>query len=627
MPGKRKSSLGRSTNSAIRKKQSRQNESYEERENRLENMRNRASTSRDNETNLMRGSRLENLRNRASTSRATETDLMREGRLANIRNRVSTSRVQKWKDVLNLAFNYNKSVNYLNDIGTMSVPCKFCKALKWTGESVGMCCSSGKVKLHAIQPLPQPLNSLMLKNDSKSKFFLKHIRKYNAAFQMTSFGANEIREGNFMPTFKVQGQIYHRIGSLLPVLNEQHHFLQIYFISDHDSQLNTRCQFIQNIDKQTISELQKMLHDCNSYIREFKTAIENAPCDEFKLVIRADKKPVDGHYGRFNAPNSSEVAAVIVGQNFERRDIILSSRNNNLQKVSETHRSYDCLQYPLLFCRGEDGYHLQFFEINPINGQLSKKKVSCMDYYAYRLQIRVNECNHLHYCRSLFNQYIVDMYVKVESERLLFIRLNQTKLRVENYIHLQDAINRDGNAANVGQMVILPSSFTGGPRYMHERTQDAMVYVRNFGRPDLFITFTTNPKWKEVTEALLPGQNAQDRPDIIARVFHLKVKQLIEYLTKGQMFGPHLCFLYSIEWQKRGLPHVHILLWLKNRIRPQDIDSIISAEFPNHEEDPELFDIVKSNMIHGPCGILNKTSSCMNDGKCSKKYPRKLVSY
>ncbi|UYV80670.1 hypothetical protein LAZ67_19001334 [Cordylochernes scorpioides] len=65
----------------------------------------------------------------------------------------------------------------------------------------------------------------------------------------------------------------------------------------------------------------------------------------------------------------------------------------------------------------------------------------------------------------------------VESERLSFIRRNQKKLRTENYIHLQDALRADENLANIGQIVILPSSFTGGPRYLHERTQDAMTYV------------------------------------------------------------------------------------------------------------------------------------------------------
>ena len=104
--------------------------------------------------------------------------------------------------------------------------------------------------------------------------------------------------------------------------------------------------------------------------------------------------------------------------------------------------------------------------------------------------------NHILRCRQFFHQFVVDMYAKIESERLWFIRLNQKKLRVDEYIHLRDAMANDGNADNVGQLTILPSTFTGSPRHMHEYTQDAMTYVRNYGRADLFVTFTCNPKWQ-----------------------------------------------------------------------------------------------------------------------------------
>lgn len=62
-----------------------------------------------------------------------------------------------------------------------------------------------------------------------------------------------------------------------------------------------------------------------------------------------------------------------------------------------------------------------------------------MDFYAYRIMIREKQTNHILKCGKLFHQYIVDMYAKIESERLLYIRLNQKQLRVENYIHLRDA--------------------------------------------------------------------------------------------------------------------------------------------------------------------------------------------
>ncbi|GFT76427.1 ATP-dependent DNA helicase [Trichonephila clavipes] len=167
------------------------------------------------------------------------------------------------------------------------------------------------------------------------------------------------------------------------------------------------------------------------------------PADDYAVVIRADKRPVGQHERQFNAPTIDEVAIVIVGEEFESRDIILHRRSGDIQRVSETHRSYDGLQYPILFWRGDDGYHFNIKMINPQTGEGTNKKVSAMNYYSYRLMIRQNAENHILKCRQLFHQYIVDMYAKIETERLLYIRLNQTELRSEQYIHLRDAIVND----------------------------------------------------------------------------------------------------------------------------------------------------------------------------------------
>lgn len=240
--------------------------------------------------------------------------------------------------------------------------------------------------------------------------------------------------------------------------------------------------------------------------------------------------------------------------------------------------------------------------------------------------VRENEDNHILKCRKLFHQYVVDMYVKIETERLTFIRLNQRKLRSEEYIHLRDALNADRDANNVGRLTILPATYVGSPRHMHEYAQDAMAYVREYGRPDLFITFTCNPKWIEIEELLFPGQTSIDRHDIISRVFKQKLKCLIDFIVKQRVFGETCAWMYSVEWQKRGLPHAHILIWLVEKIRPNEIDDVICAEIPDSETDPELYEIVIKHMIHGPCGNFNKESPCMVDGKCSKRYPRALTA-
>ena len=608
MPPKRKA-IGRSTPQARKKKALRASETDEQREARLETARVRNAQAFSSETLQQRDARLETVRVRIARSRRTPNAY------------------------LNLAaFRYDAIYNYSLHpsvvIGKMDKLCVYCSALKFKNETLGMCCAGGKVKLPDLHSPPEPLSTLVSGDTSQSKHFLANIRKYNSCFQMTSFGATNIVRENYMPTFKVQGQIYHRAGSLLPLPNADHKFLQIYFMGTTDEQIDQRCRFNTGTKREIVAVLQNLFTQHNELIRLFRTALEQMPGDDYKVVVRADKTPVGQHERQYNAPTIDEVAIVIVGEEFNSRDIILHRRNGDVQRVSETHRSYDGLQYPILFWQGEDGYYFNIKLRNPHTHEETNKKVSAMNYYSYRLMIRENAENHILKCRQLFHQYIVDMYAKIETERLLYIRLNQTKLRSEEYIHLRDAVVNDSNVNpnELGKMIILPATFTGSPRHMHEYAQDAMTYVRAYGRPDLFITFTCNPTWDEIKELLLTGQSSSDRHDISARVFKQKLKSLLDFIVNHHVFGETRCWMYSIEWQKRGLPHAHILIWLIEKVTPDLIDQVISAEIPDVDIDPDLFEIITKNMIHGPCGLLNNNSPCMSDGKCTKRYPRHFLA-
>ena len=97
-------------------------------------------------------------------------------------------------------------------------------------------------------------------------------------------------------------------------------------------------------------------------------------------------------------------------------------------------------------------------------------------------------------------------------------------------------------ASSVGQITILPGSFTGSPRYYYQNYQDCVAICRRFGCPDLFITFTCNALWPEIEDALsfIPRQHASDRPDIVDRVFQMKLKLLMDDIEKYDFFGPIL---------------------------------------------------------------------------------------
>jgi len=160
---------------------------------------------------------------------------------------------------------------------------------------------------------------------------------------------------------------------------------------------------------------------------------------------------------------------------------------------------------------------------------------------------------------------------------------------------------------------------------MKQLYQDAMAICRHYGRPDFFVTFTCNPKWDEITSNIPAGSSATDHPDIVSRVFSLKLKALMDELLKKHILGKTVADIFVVEFQKRGLPHAHILLIMDqdDKIRDVDgIDDIICVEIPDRNMDPDLYKVVKSNMMHGPCGPAHPNSPCMKDGKCSKRYPR-----
>ena len=105
---------------------------------------------------------------------------------------------------------------------------------------------------------------------------------------------------------------------------------------------------------------------------------------------------------------------------------------------------------------------------------------------------------------------------------------------------MQDAITAGkNNAHTVRRRLVLPASFTGGPRYMRQYFLDAMAICNPMGYPDFFITLTCNLNWPEIQEALAqqPGQHAKYRPDIIARVFRLGLKELKRDFKERNLFG------------------------------------------------------------------------------------------
>ncbi|KAK1424399.1 hypothetical protein QVD17_19728 [Tagetes erecta] len=543
------------------------------------------------------------------------------------RRAIRKQHMDKKRNINNCSTSSDNSEDYLDHGDQMEI-CPTCQAKLWKDEvlrsaqrkkknSFSFCCGYAKVMLPNMKEPPEDYKSLYSCSDTKGKHFMTKIRFFNSMFSFTSMGGNidkEVNRGKGPYVFRLGGENYHAIGSLLPNNGSKPRFSQLY-IYDTDNEISNRQAAFgksekstnsnsKRIDMEIIKQLKVMLDSHNELVKSYRMArdcFRLNPEANLKLRLIA-KRQQDGR--TYNLPTSSEVAALIVGDidsSFESRDIVVQSKSVTLQRISELHPSYLALQYPLLFPYGDDGYRINIPH-RDIPSENPPKRNTCTmrEFFCYRIQDRVGEFSLILNARS---------YEKLRS--------------------IKNQGNQDISTS--GKRVILPSSFTGGARYMLQNYLDAMSLCKWFGYPDFFITITCNPKWPEVRRFLEDKTiSAEDRPDILCRLFKMKLDSIIKDLKENSILGKVQAVVYTVEFQKRGLPHAHICLFMHadDKLPTVDqIDPLISAEIPDQNEDPLLYSLVREFMIHGPCGVHNMNCPCMVDGKCSKHFPKKYKEH
>ncbi|CAG8578066.1 26824_t:CDS:2, partial [Dentiscutata erythropus] len=258
-----------------------------------------------------------------------------------------------------------------HDMGRMDQACRHCEAKFWMLEKeqnsglaapkFPVCCASGKVKLPPLIQLPPHLLNLYISNTHLANKFQKNIRAYNSVLACISFGAkvNQQFVGQSVSNFRIHGQVYHLIRLLLPEKSNSLAFAQLYIydtVHEIENCHNTMNQ-LNELSEDILQTLQNVLDESNSYIQKFcqvRDIIQENLTTSISMIIYSDKSR---DIYRYNAPTSSEVAAIIVSDSYEinptSRDILLRLHEGNLQ-IFEFHSLYNPLHYILLFSKGDD---------------------------------------------------------------------------------------------------------------------------------------------------------------------------------------------------------------------------------------------------------------------------------
>jgi hypothetical protein len=226
----------------------------------------------------------------------------------------------------------------------------------------------------------------------------------------------------------------------------------------------------------------------------------------------------------------------------------------------------------------------------------------------------------------LLCKYLVDMHTRDIESCLIYIYNNHLRRQRQE---ATDSLLMGEEEISPNENIYLPASFLGSCRWTSEQVGDSLAIAAQCGEPTTFVTITCNPEWPEITSQLRPGQNWSDAPIVVVCVFKQKLRILLNALkTMFPNAGKPVYTIYCVEFQKRGLPHAHILIKYPTPCdTPESIDSVVSAELPDNPADREL--VEKFMLHHHPDSPEERRRYCqkqMPDGswKCRFSYPHPL---
>ena len=468
--------------------------------------------------------------------------------------------------------------------------CRTCNIVLLTGERAGFCCGPNGNRFSLIPSLPPlPAEYDIIIDDERIS---RLSRRLNLIFSFAALESTHSFPTPGNPSFVViSGRIYHRLRNNPQVRSAVRWLLYDGF------DMSSAPHNDNSIPQHWISTLRDCFLRVNPLTRSicFLHDIQTNNQDDFasaSVIIRDS--------------GAQEIAAIMCYDNtvlseITPRSLIVSRHNGRDQYIPTVSRLWEPLAYPLLFPSGTLGWGLIGSTETP-GEHYNDSDFDAPTTQIWHYRARLLREPRFQIFGRLTNEYVVDMFTRELECQLRYIRSNQNRLRALE----SDAALMGEDAVEESENVYLPASFLGSQRWVSNQIADSLAIAANYGPPTFFITFTCNSDWPEIQSQLRSGQTFTDVPVVVCRVFKQKLARLMS--TLHDMFpnaGPPLYSITSIEFQKRGLPHAHILLKYKlDCIRPEDINQVISGSLPTNPADAEL---VLRFMVHAshPEGVIN----------------------
>ncbi|KAG7429200.1 ATP-dependent DNA helicase pif1 [Fusarium oxysporum f. sp. raphani] len=484
--------------------------------------------------------------------------------------------------------------------------CAFCDALLLSTEKGGWCCSNGKRTAPKLPPYPPDFQRWL---DTTALPLSAFSRRLNYLFAFSALGVTEGFVHFGVPSdVVVAGRVYHRLLNLSSGDHSMRWFL-------YDEAARSDKALVTKVPLTAVHQVRRLLQSVNPYLSSIRHALQQVPSEATPLAVELRDSPASG-----------EIAAIINTQKLNTvdcRKVVFFRHGGRAQFVHVLSRHYEPLQYPLFFPHGTPGWGVPGLG----DASLREGDATVTETGARMRMPETCGLSQLQWCRSMLLaeprflisgrltcEYLVDMYSRIEEMNLDYLRRARS-LQSSGFDPATDSLAYDHLRNR------LPANFTGSRAWTSDHVPDALALARRFGKPTFFITMTTNPGWPDIVSALRSGQHFTDAPTVACSAFHMRLQHLKAVIKHH--FGRLIYAITVVEFQKRGLPHAHMLIKVSPEPTIDALDAIISAELPRSPADAALRASVLRTNIHSR-NHLNGPSYCNRDGRCRFGFPHPL---